>query len=122
MPWYMIPPLAVEDVRAGRLHQRAQPTAAEPGRRPPLGAAALAEPRHQVRPPAALLRLRGLQPLLRVGRVVLVGLVAGLGVARRVDQRGDVAAGGEYEAAVAAEQLRAAVAVLPWRDVVGDPG
>ena len=83
-------------------------------------AAPVAQPRQQVGPPGAVLRLGGLQPVFRVGRGGLADLVAGLRIARRIHQRGDVTAGRQDEPALAAEQLRAAVAVLPRRDVVGD--
>src|SRR5205809_2648399 len=117
----ILPLLAVEDVGAGGVDDWWYTGAAEfPGCRF-LGTAPFAEPRQRVRPPAALFGVRGAQPLLRVGRVLLVGLPGGLRVARRVDQRGDVTAGGQDEPGLPAEQLGAAVAVLPGGDVVGDP-
>src|SRR5207248_6982927 len=109
----ILPLLAVEDVPAGRVDDRWYPGAAEFPRCRFLGAAPFAEPGQRIRPPTALFGVCGAQPLLRVGRVLFVGLVAGLRVARRVDQRGDMAAGGQHEPAVPAEQLGAAVAVLP---------
>src|SRR3712207_138227 len=82
-----------------------------------VGPGALPEPRGVVRPPGALLGAGGVAPLLDRGRVVVGDPVAGLGVARRVDQRRDVPVGGEHEAHLAAEQLAAAVARLPRADV-----
>ena len=87
-----------------------------------LLAGALAQPGHVVRPPGALHRLGLRQPLLRVGGRRLRDLERGLRVARRVDQRGDVAAGRQDEPALPAEQLGGAVAGLPRAEVVGDPG
>src|SRR6266536_964844 len=111
----------VEDVGARGVDQRSQATATRFLRCGLVGAAPLAEPGQGVRPPAALLGLRGTEPFLRVSGVLLVHLIAGLRVTRRVDQRGDVATGRQHEPALAAEQLRAAVAVLPRGQVVGDP-
>src|SRR6266567_8785156 len=119
---YMVPSLVVEDVGARSVGERWQAAAAQLLGCRFLRAAAFAEPGHGIWPPAALHGLGGLQPLFRVARIVLVHLVAGLRVARRIDQRGDVTAGGQDEPAVAAEQLGAAVAVLPRRDVVSDSG
>src|SRR6266567_4162164 len=72
-------------------------------------------------PPEPLLRPCVPLPVLRVEAVVVADLIAGLGVAGRVDQRRDVPAGGQHEPGLAAEQLAAAVAGLPWADVVGYP-
>src|SRR6266567_1191204 len=120
MPSYICSPLsAVEDIGPWCLGERPQPSAAELCWRWLLRAAAVGEPRRQVRPPASPMGLRGLQPVGRRGRVGLAGLVGGFRVVWRIDERGYVAAGGQDEAALAAEQLGAAVAVLPRGDVVG---
>src|SRR5215831_19980931 len=109
MPEYMaFLPSGVEDVCARSVDDRPQPAATEFFRRWFLLPAPVAKPRQQVGPPAALLRFGGLQPVRRVGGRAVAGLVAGLRVARRVHQRGNVAAGGQDEPALAAEQLRAA--------------
>lgn len=60
---------------------------------------------------------RGTPPVLRPG---FSGPVGGGRLPRRVDQRGDVGAGGEDEPAHAAEQLDAPVAGIPQGQVVGD--
>src|SRR5215831_8409220 len=113
MSSYMASPWSgVEDVRAGRVDERPQAAAAEVWRGRLLGAAPVAEPRQQAGPPAALLRLGGRQPVRRAGRGALVVLVAGLRVAWRVHQRGDVTTSGQDELAVTAEELGTAVAVL----------
>src|SRR5215207_7976719 len=104
--------LLVEDICAGRLGQLLE-LPGQIGRRRDLLAGALAQPGHEVRPPGALHRLGRVQPLLRVRRGLLGHLERGLRVARRVDQRSDVPAGGQHEPAVAAQQLGAAVAGLP---------
>src|SRR5215470_2264195 len=120
MPVYMAPlPSGVEDIGAWRIDDRLQAAATEPRRRRLFRAAAVAEPGQQIRPPAALLRPGLLEPFLRIGRVGLAGLVGRLRIRRRIHERRDVTAGGQDEPALSAEQLGAAVAVLPRRDVVG---
>src|SRR5262245_43349464 len=103
MPVYIAsPPSAVEDIRAWRLDDRSQTAAAQLAWRWLLRARAVGQPRQQVRPPASRFGLRGLQPVLRVSRVGLPGLVGGLLIIGRIDERGDVAAGGQDEPALAA--------------------
>src|ERR1700756_2145415 len=104
MPEYMAPPPSgVEDVRARGVDDRPQPSATEILGCGLLRPAPVAEPRQQVRPPAALFSFGGAQPVRRVGRSALADLVAGLLISRRVHQCGDVPAGGQDEAALAAE-------------------
>ena len=88
---------------------RARRPAARAGRRGRLLAAALASASR--RSPATRSPARWPAPPPSGSAGWAGDLVAGLGVARRVDQRGDVAAGGQHEPGVAAEQLGAAVAV-----------
>src|SRR6478609_11750820 len=96
--WFMVVSSVLEDVRAGRLGQRAQAAAAELLRCWRCRAGAFTQPVREVGPPAALLGAGRPQPLLRIARGVLVDLEGRLGVGRRVDQGGDVAAAGEHEA------------------------
>src|SRR5439155_23412384 len=110
-------PLPVQYIGAGRLDERAVDGGG--GR---FGAAALRQPVAEVGPPAAGDGLRAVEPVLRVGGAGGVDAVGGAGVARRVDHRGDVAAGGQHEPGGTAEQRGGAVAALPRRDVVGDAG
>src|SRR3954468_13359679 len=121
-PWRSKCTASAQYVGAGRGVERLVALAAERLASALLGSGALAQPRDVVVPPRALVLGRLAQPRLGVGRVGVVDLVAGLLVAGRVDQRGDVPAGGEHEARVGAEQLRRAVVALPRRDVVGDAG
>src|SRR6516225_1365092 len=100
MPEYMASPSGIEDVRARGIDDRPQPAAAEFVGRRCLFPASVTKPRQQVGPPAALLRFGGPQPVLRVGGRAVVGLVVGLRVARRVHQRGNVAAGGDRKSGV----------------------
>src|SRR5690242_8349922 len=115
---YMVTSSTVEHVGAGGFDQGWECRGAEPAGRSTVRAAALREPVDEVGPPGARPGRRAVEPLLGVGGVVGVEPVARLGVSWRVHQRGDVAAGGQHEAGVAAEQAGAAVAALPWRDVV----
>src|SRR3954454_7484786 len=118
VPWRSKYTRSAEHVGAGRGVERLVALAAQPLARRLLRPRALPQPRDVVVPPRALVLGRLAQPRLGVGRVLPVHLVAGLLVARRVDERGDVAAGREHEARVGAEQLRRAVVALPRRDVV----
>src|SRR5256885_7880486 len=122
MSLYITVSATIQAVGAGGSDQRRQPPAAELAGGAPLRAAALPQPRPEVRPPATRLGTRAGEPRLRIGRGVGVEPVAGLGVAGRVHQGGDVPAGGQHEPAVPTEQTRGAVAVLPRGDVVGYPG
>src|SRR5439155_1956236 len=109
-------------VASGRLCQRLVAARAEA-----LGgglelAGARGEPPVVVGPPASRLRGGALGPCLGRWRVLVGDPVARAALRRwRVDQRLDVAAGGEHEARRAAEQLGAAIGVLPRNDVVGQP-
>jgi hypothetical protein len=88
----------VEDVGARRRSQRPQPAPAQLGRGRLVCPATLGKPGDRIGPPAALAQRGALEPLLGLGGVFLVQLVAGLGIVRRVDQRLDVPAGGQDEA------------------------
>src|SRR3954452_1904398 len=80
-------------------------------------AGALGEPGVVVGPPAPGHGARPARPLLGVGRVLARYPEARAAVRRRrVDERLDVAAARQDEARRAAEQLRAAVGVLPRDD------
>src|SRR5438067_635134 len=84
---YMSPLLAVEDVGARGLDDRPEAAAAKLLGCWPQRAAPFGQPGRDVVPPGAGSRLGALEPVLRIGRVGLVHLEAGLGIARRVDQR-----------------------------------
>src|SRR3954452_5703772 len=112
----------VIDIGSGRVADRRQPAAAQFPGGGLLLAAAIGQPVRVVGPPGSVARLRTTQPLLGVLRGLLGQLVPGLLVARRVDHRGDVPAGGQHEPGAAAEQLGGPVAALPGADVIGDPG
>src|SRR5579862_1340235 len=107
----------VIDIGSRRLRDRRQPAAAQFPGRDLLLAAALGQPARIVRPPGPMAGLRDPQPFLRVFRALLGHLVPGLLVARRVDHRGDVPAGGQQEPRPAAQQLGSPVAALPGADV-----
>src|SRR3989442_678902 len=68
----------IEDVRAGRVGKRSQPATAEFFGCWLVLAAPVAQPRQHVGPPAAVLRLGGLQPAFRVGGGGRADLVPGL--------------------------------------------
>src|SRR3712207_3901964 len=87
------PLLLVAHVAAGGVLDDAVPLVAERLGRRLLVTGALGEPGGVVGPPRALLRGRRLRPLVGLGGVVVRDPVAGLRVARRVDQRGDVPVG-----------------------------
>src|SRR5580704_1156356 len=112
----------VVNIRAGSFADRLQPAAAQVRGRGLLLSAALGQPVRVVRPPGPVTGLRPAQPLLGVFGALLGDLVAGLGVAGRVDHRGYVPAGGQHEPLAAGQQLGGPVAALPGADVVGDPG
>ncbi|MNN69187.1 hypothetical protein D3C81_1849530 [compost metagenome] len=59
------------------------------------------------------------QPVVSVDVWRRAGKVAGLWVARRVDQTGNVPGVAEHKAAFAAEQLSGAVATMPWGQMIG---
>src|SRR5579859_6539092 len=94
----MLASSAVEHVGSGRLDDRAQAPTAELLWRGLEHAAPLGQPRRYIGPPGSLLGLGSPQPFGGVCRVVLVHLEARLGVAGRVDERGDVPARREHEA------------------------
>src|ERR1700741_2750139 len=71
-------------------------------------------------PPAALLFLGAGQPLLGVGAGCAAGPVVRLGVARRVDQAGDVPEVADPEGGCPAEQLRGRLPPLPRGQMVSD--
>ena len=96
---------ALDDIGAGRVGQRSQPGSAEFGRARLLRTAALGELAEIVVPPAALFSAGRLRPLPDFRELLVSHPVAGLWVARRVDDRRDMPAGGQDEPAVAAEQL-----------------
>ena len=83
-------------------------------------AAAVRQPGGVVGPPAARHRLGLGQPFAVIGRVAGREPVGRLRVGRRVDQGGDVPAGGEHEPDVAAEQLGGTVGRRPGHDMVVD--
>src|SRR5690348_1876779 len=115
--------LTVEDVRAGGLDERREAVTTEAFGGGAVGAAAFLQPRAEVGPPAAGLGFGVGEPVSRIRWIARRRrAVAGLGIAGRVDDGGDVAAAGQHEAGVPAEQLGRAVARGPWREVVGDPG
>src|SRR3984957_14772107 len=112
----------VIDVCARGITSRLESGAAGLRGRGPLIPAALGQPARVVRPPGPVTGLGLAQPFLRVLRAVPGYLVPRLVVARRVDHRGDVPAGGQHEPLLAGEQLSGPVAALPGADVVGNPG
>src|SRR4051794_2561226 len=122
MSSYMKLSSVVENVGAGGFGQRRKAAAAQVAGRGPGRAGPRGEPGREVRPPAALFGTGAGQPLARIGGVLRVDTVGRPRVAGRVDHGGDVAAGGQHEPRVAAEQAGRAVAALPGGDVVGDAG
>src|ERR687897_77732 len=110
------------DIAPRRLASRLVRPAAELGRRGLALARALGEPRGPVRPPAAGCDRGGVEPLIRFRSGAADAIARPAVRARRVDQRLDVAAGGQHEAALAAEQLRAPKCVLPRHEVVVEAG
>src|SRR5215210_2608907 len=89
-------------------------------RRRAFFAGAGGKPGRPVGPPAALVLRGALQPLLRAVRIRVFALPSPVSAlaARRVDDAGDVAAGGEHEPHVAAEQLGDTPGGVPGHDVV----
>src|SRR5690348_8253399 len=83
-----------------------------------LLARARLQPRAPVRPPRTLVLLRDRPPLVRGRRVRWGGAPRALGLARRVDDAGDVPRAAEPELHVAAEELGRAIDRAPGRDVV----
>src|SRR5450755_3201724 len=82
-------------------------------------ACAPGEPVLVLGPPAAARDVLRLQPLVSASIGIVGDAVAGAALgAGRVDERLDVAADREHEAFGAAEQLRAAIGVFPWDDVI----
>src|SRR5215211_658259 len=78
------------------------------------------EPGGPVGPPAALVALGALQPLLRAARRGIADYPCPVSAfaARRIDDPCNMAAGGAHVPHVAAEQLRDTPRTIPWHDVV----
>src|SRR4029450_6216447 len=102
--------LALEDISAGSVTQWLQAAAAKLGRWVPSGPAAVPQPFDVVVPPGAVGTPRRLHELGRVLRILLGHLVVRLGVAWRVDDRGDVAAGRQHQPGNSAPQVKRAIA------------
>src|SRR3954451_11788382 len=109
-PWrskYSRAPLTgtlLPDIGPRGVAERLVAGAAERLRRRALGTRALVEPRRPVAPPRAGRPRRARQPRVGVFGQRVVGPVGRLRVSGRVDERGDVTAGGEHEPGVRAEQ------------------
>ena len=113
----------LHDVSARRSLERRVSLAARRGRcRRHLAGAGL-DPIEPVRPPAAAVLCRSLEPRLRaLCARRTAGPEARLGIAGRIEQALDMAAVGEHEGAALAVEPRRAVAALPRRDVIGQAG
>src|SRR6478672_10776303 len=111
----------LEDVRTRRRREWRKAVATKCLRRIDFWTAAFGEPVHVVRPPRVFDRFGCGGPVVGGDVVDGSGAEGRLGVARRVDQCGDVSARGQHVGVVlASQQLRAAIGRLPWADVVGE--
>ncbi|KPC03389.1 Uncharacterized protein AC506_1899 [Pseudomonas syringae pv. maculicola str. M6] len=79
-------------------------------------------PFQPVRPPAAVVVLRVVVPGTRIAAQPVVLDIVGFGVAWRVENALHMAAVGQHETPVAAQQQGRAVHRVPWRDVIVDAG
>src|SRR4051794_3257874 len=95
--------------------------AADPRRRVTLRSRSIDEPLRVARPPRSLELRRVLQPRLRIGHGLSPGEVPRPRLARRIDDRLDVAGGGDDHLALPGEKLTCHVAGHPGRDVIGLP-